>query len=295
MVHSYGLWARLAGQGAAHKKGHPLKDDRPFTEDEIRGIIEKGVAANEPVERGFEPAVFSRDLVPAAKALGLPRVSGGVYPNVPQDRQTYYVWVEEAPAEVRPRITVQHVWNNRPHLVSLYSMNAPGDKPVDTSDVCRPDGKTREVVLRTPHSGLHRVEVRDGGDYTRIAWPEGLPVTLPSGADTPGVTNHFRGGWTLWFYVPRGTRKVGGWAARIANWAPRISGKLLDAEGRVAYDFAKVKDGWFSVDVPEGHDGRLWRFERSQGTRLLMTVPPCLARTSGDLLLPSEVVERDAR
>ncbi|MHC5059166.1 MAG: hypothetical protein ACYTKD_31320 [Planctomycetota bacterium] len=88
---------------------------------------------------------------------------------------------------------------------------------------------------------------------------------------------------------------MGGWAARIANWAPRISGKLLDAEGREAYDFSKVKDGWFSVPVPEGHDGRLWRFERSKGTRLLMTVPPCLARTSGDLLLPSEVVERDAR
>ncbi|MHC5057948.1 MAG: DUF4838 domain-containing protein [Planctomycetota bacterium] len=152
MVHSYGLWARLIGQAAAHKKGHPLKDDRPFTDGEIRAILDRGVAANAPVERGFEPAVFSRDLVPAARALGLPNVKPGVYPNVPQDRQAYYVWVEKAPAELRLGVTVQHAWNNRPHLVSLYSTKGDAGEPVETSDVCRPDGKTREVVLKTPHA-----------------------------------------------------------------------------------------------------------------------------------------------
>jgi hypothetical protein len=34
-------------------------------------------------------------------------------------------------------------------------------------------------------------------------------------------------------------------------------------------------------------DGKLWRFDHSQGQRLLMTVPPCLARNAAELLLPA--------
>ncbi|MHC4200510.1 MAG: hypothetical protein ACYSU0_11005, partial [Planctomycetota bacterium] len=117
----------------------------------------------------------------------------------------------------------------------------------------------------------------------------------PSGAGTPGVKNHFRGRWSLYFYVPKGTRAVGGWASRIANWAPRISGTLLDADGRKVHDFGKADDGWFSVPVAAGQDGRLWKFQETHGQRLLMTVPPCLARTAEELLLPREVVEADGR
>ena len=42
----------------------------------------------------------------------------------------------------------------------------------------------------------------DGGDYTRFVWPEGMRVTIPSGMNTAGISNHFRGGWTLHCYVP---------------------------------------------------------------------------------------------
>ncbi len=95
-------------------------------------------------------------------------------------------------------------------------------------------------------------------------------------------------------YVPRGTRVIGGWASRIANWAPRISGTLVAPDGRVALDFASIDEGWFKVPVPEGQDGKLWTFRNNQGQRLLMTVPPYLARNGQELLLPVEVVEADA-
>jgi len=78
------------------------------------------------------------------------------------------------------------------------------------------------------------------------------------------------------------------------NWAPRISGTLLDGSGREAFDFGNADEGWFQVPVPEGEDGKLWKFQSSQGQRLLMTVPPNLARTAEGLLLPSDVVEKDA-
>jgi hypothetical protein len=118
---------------------------------------------------------------------------------------------------------------------------------------------------------------------------------VESGIDTPTVTSHFRGAWTLVCYVPKGTKVVGGWASRIANWAPRISGKLLTPDGREAIDFAKIEEGWFKAPVPEGMDGKLWRFEHCQGQRLLMTVPPYLARNGAELLLPAEVVAADSK
>jgi hypothetical protein len=137
------------------------------------------------------------------------------------------------------------------------------------------------------------VETWDGGDYTHIKWPVGMPVTIESGIDSPDVTSHFRGPWTLYFYVPRGTKIIGGWASRIANWAPRISGTLVDPSGKPAIDFAKTEEGWFKVPVGEGQDGKLWKFENSQGQRLLMTVPPFLARSGEELLLPEEVLAAD--
>jgi hypothetical protein len=140
---------------------------------------------------------------------------------------------------------------------------------------------------------LHRVETYDGGDFTHLRWPDDLPVTVESTSDTPDVTSQFRGPWSLYFYVPKGTRTVGGWASRVANWAPRISGKLLAPCGRELLDFGQLEDGFFNVEVPVGADGALWKFEHNIGQRLLMTVPPYLARSGEELLLPREVVEAD--
>jgi len=294
MVHAYGFWARTVGQGAAHQNDHPLKDEMQFTEAEINAILEKGISANQPSEMGFTSVTFSNDLVPA-DPLELPDVPTGVFPNVPQDTQTYYIWVPKAPANIQIKVTVQKVWNLRPHHIRLFSPLEVTLKPVVDYTGVKPDGTTYDVNLPTPYDGLHKIEIVDGGDYTRIVWPEKMKVTLPSGIDTPGVFNHFRGGWTLYFYVPKDTKVIGGWAARIANWAPRISGVLKDPDGNTVMDFSQREDGWFTAPVKEGQDGKLWKFENSQGVRQLMTVPPFLARNNHELLLPKEVVEKDSK
>jgi hypothetical protein len=54
------------------------------------------------------------------------------------------------------------------------------------------------------------------------------------------------------------------------------------------------KPGYFNVPVPAGQDGKAWAFGNTAGRRLLMTVPPCLARSPAELLLPAEVVKADA-
>ena len=111
------------------------------------------------------------------------------------------------------------------------------------------------------------METVDGGDYTRIQWPAGLPVTIESGIDTPDVTSHFRGAWTMYFYVPRGTKFVGGWASRVANWAPASRASCSTPRPRRFSISARSEEGWFKVPVPEGQDGRLWKFDNSQGQR----------------------------
>jgi Domain of unknown function (DUF4838) len=291
MVHSYGLWCRLLSQQAALDPAHPLKEDRGYRGDEIAGFIANGIAAYQPVDPGFTPVTFSSTLVPAAPKLQLNAVPAGRFPDAPQDQQRWWLWLPH-PGPLDIEVTIEKKWANRVPKLSLFATASVYPDPVAVDDTMRADGQTRRPTLRSPHVGLHRLETLDGGDHTRITWPT-IPVTIESGIDTPGVTSHMRGGWTLSFYVPRGTTLVGGWASRIANWAPPVSGRLLDGDGKVALDFSGRGDGWFTVPVPPGQDGKLWTFVDTQGQRLLMTVPPYLARSGEELLLPVEVVTAD--
>lgn len=48
------------------------------------------------------------------------------------------------------------------------------------------------------------------------------------------------------------------------------------------------------IPVEEGMDGKFWRFVGLVGSRVhLLTVPPFMAPTAPQLLLPREVVEAD--
>lgn len=293
MVHSYGLWSRLLSQQAALTPNHPLKSDAPFAQEELNKFVLEGMAHNKPVEPGFSSIEFSRKLTPASAVLKLPKVAPGQFPSAPQDFQEYYIWVPEGADSIDLKVAVQKVWANRKPVTRLYSPQEVSLNPVAVDESYKPDGVENELKLRTPYGGLHRVQCVDGGDHTLVKWPEKMPVTVESGIDTPNVLSHFRGAWTLYFYVPKGTKIIGGWASRIANWAPRISGKLVDPDGKTALDFGTSDEGWFKVPVAAGQDGKLWKFDNTQGQRLLMTVPPFLARSSEELLLPAEVLAAD--
>lgn len=288
MIHAYGLLCRLIGQGEALREDHPLKSDAPFTAEELAVMLKNGIANNEPVELGFESVAFSKNLAPAAQRLELPETPAGYFPTESQGEQEYYIWVPEGVREVKLEVTVHPLWRNKASKVALYS---PKDVTITVlaEQEYPADGQPHTVTLRTPYDGLHRVRFEDGGDFTKVKWPEGWAVTVETDMDSPHVGSHFRGNWTLYFYVPKGTKKIGGWASRIADWAPRTCGTLIDPEGNPRHDFGQHEEGWFSVDVPEGMDGKLWKFQDNNGQRLLMTVPPYMARSAAELLLPVEV------
>ena len=154
------------------------------------------------VEPGFAGVEFSKDLVPAASRLALPKVPPGNFPGEAQDRQRYFVWMEK-PGALELKVVVKKVWANRAPKLELFSPLEVSLAPVAVREDYQPDGAERTLTLPTPHAGLHRIETYDGGDHTHITWPAAMPVTVESGIDTPDVASHFRGSWTLYFYAVR--------------------------------------------------------------------------------------------
>ncbi len=298
MVHSLALWRDTRGFGfrspvsieswSVPEGKNPWKSSKPFTPEEVESFIREGIAAN-PVA-GFTPVSFSEDLVPAASRLRLKsRIAG--YQGPMCWRFAYYVWLEE-PGTLRIAVSGgQFKGRGDPFAkMSLYAEDDPTELVAATAQAPL-DKASHTVELTSAFKGLHRLEVTDGGWGFEIAWPPGARVSILSSYESQtslrgvGAGSKSRG-WTLYFYVPRGTPVVGGFG--------EMKGKVRDGDGRMAYEFSATnKAGYFSIPVPPGQDGKLWSFEESRGRRLLMTVPPYLAQTAEDLLLPKEVVEAD--
>jgi len=128
---------------------------------------------------------------------------------------------------------------------------------------------------------MHRIETWDGGDYTRITWLAGLPVTIESGIETSDIRQSLRRNWSLYFYVAEGNedrRRLG--RARGELGVEKSSGKILVATAK--WSRIQRRRRLVQRAGPAGQDGKLWKFDHSEGQRLLMTVPPYLARSGED-------------
>ncbi len=294
MIHSKPISMRL-GRGTLSKEERKnLEDDTPFDRAELDAILQRGVANTEVVELGFEPVNFGRDLVPATP-LGLrevkPEQRGGFNSGAPSGTQTFYTWLD-AKESLRLKISGGHIKHYR-HLASnvqsrlFADANPLLDEPVAFDESVAPDGVERTVLLKTQFDGLHRLTVTPPTNRAKVDTVDAnTPLTLEMSLDRG---NRLTGYWSLYFYVPKGTKVVGGFATTSQR------GAILDSEDRVVLAFSDVAlPGYFKATVPAGQDGKLWKLHRCIGSRKLMTVPPFLARSSAELLLPREVVERDA-
>lgn len=256
---------------------NPWKSSAPFGKDELEQLVSEGVARHKLLD--FTPMAFSTNLEPAAR-LGLPQGKPGSLGLYSRGVRNVFVWMEK-PGTLALTVKAGLIYDNRgPAKLALYPTAEPEGKAVAQAEVA-PDKKERPVELKTTFAGLHRVEISDGSAGTSVTLPDGLPATVCSSFEAPAA---FHGRWSLVFYVPKGTKVVGGYASGV--------GTLLNAEGKEAFKFG-AKPGYFSVPVPPGQDGKVWRFQQCQGQRLLMTVPPCLARSAQELLLPAEVIKAD--
>ena len=259
---------------------NPWKSSQPFAPDEIHAFVREGIARNHLLE--FEAVSFSDDLIPATQ-LQLPEVKPGSFGLYFRNEVNLMTWAEAVPRyfpfQVKAGLIYGRLGNAR---FALYPRDELQGLAVANAAVV-PDKQSHAVSLQTQWSGLHRLHLSDGGDATEIDWPMGTPLTIRSDPAHPAA---FHSRWTLYFYVPRGTKVIGGFADGI--------GHLLGPQGRSVYSFPDAPE-YFNIPVPAGQDGKLWCFHHGNGRRLLMTVPPYLARSGQELLLPKEVVLRDAQ
>jgi hypothetical protein len=269
---------------------NPWKSSKPFTAVELASYVREGIEGRPLLELDFEPVAFSEDLVPA-DTLKLDDVKPGVAQRG-RGLRSFYTFIEQAPVTVSLRITgglIAHYrdrGNVRVELWKIGGSSSTGERETltTTDQSVPPDGKTRTVSLPAKERGLYRIDVSDGGDLTSVDWLPGQRICFKSSLDAPIKTN---GRWSLYFYVPRGTRTIGLHAGS--------GGRILGPGGKERLNLEGQTAGYHSIPVPAGDDGRLWKIQGASGAIRLLTVPPYLARSTDELLLPRAVVERDAR
>ncbi len=290
MIHSLGLYRDLAHRdksvkippGAewnAPEGKNPWKSSAPFTRAEVDAFTREGVASRKLLD--FDPVSFSSDLV-RPTALRLPQVKTGSMGGYSRQPRIYHTWVEKAPQSFAFTVKGGIVYTDRGATkLDIFPQLEPEGKSVSHAEV-PPDRAEHAVELTSSFTGLHRIEIVAGGGAS-ATWPENTPMTVESSAEHPA---RLYTRWTLYFYVPRGTKIVGGFGEGV--------GTMRDGSGKTVHTF-EGKPGYFSVPVPPGEDGRLWSFFSCAGDKTLMTVPPFLARNAEELLLPREVVANDSR
>lgn len=261
---------------------NPWKDSTPYAAAEIAALVTNGMAAFPVDEPAFEPATFSRNLVPSTP-LQPPALPAGSATLADRGTRRYCLWLDEPGSftlDVRGgMITHYQDRGNVRITLSVWRDNA--FTPVAFDASVPPDNTLHTVTLASPHAGLHALDISDGSDKTMIVQPDGLPLTYYTPIEAPEA---IPGTWTLYVYVPPRTAVFGGFASTL-------TGRLRDGSGTVRLEFSQMeRPGYFAVPVPTGGDGAFWKFESCTGHRIPMTVPPCLAKTPAELLLPAEVV-----
>ncbi len=303
MIHSLALYRDLAARDKTVKipteaawnvpdGKNPWKSSEPFTAAAIADFVAQGIAAHKLVELNFKPAEFSSDYVPAAAKLHFPELlAGDVGPG--RGVQTFYTYVEKAPVALQLKITgglIPHYRDRGNVKVDVWKVGGASETgeretPAGSDRSTPPDGNEHAVTLPLKDTGLYKLTVSDGDDRTRVTWPADQPMTIVSTQQTP-INKRYEQ-WMQYFYVPQGTRQIGLFGGQ--------HGEVRDSHDRALFWLNGREPNFYSVDVPEGEDGKVWRVRYVRGSLHLLTVPPCFASTPQGLLLPKEVVQRDAK
>ena len=260
---------------------NPWKDSRTWSADELREMLRAGIAANGTID--FEPLLFSRNLVPArnlapADAKPLPDSSTS------RGRHEILTWFDKAPTTLRLKVTgglIAHYRDRGNVRLELLCLRAAAPETVARAEV-PPDGRPRDVVLKSDYAGFHKLVVEDGMDRTEVIWPADLPRTVEVSREQSPQHSGRRSGY---FYVPQGTRVVGGYGPRDSRAV------ICNADGKIVFRFADL-DGpdYFQINVPPDQAGCFWSFHNVPGRLILLTVPPYTASAPAQLLLPREVI-----
>lgn len=301
LVHTLALYRDLAGRDKSvtipteakwnvPEGKNPWKSSEAFTEADITAFLGDGMQRHPLVKIDFQPVVFSSNLVPAASALNLPNTAAADL-GAGRGTQTYLVHVAQAPSDIELSITGGLIAHYRDrgnvkillHQVGGASETGEKETLVAADKSVPPDGKDHAVKLRVKESGLYKLTISDGMDRTQVKFKTELPFVEPSSAGLP--MNRYHGAWTMYFYVPKGTRVVGLFGGE--------QGEIQDGQNKTVFSLSDRKPNYYGVPVPEGQDGKVWRVRSARGDVRLLTVPPYFATSPKQLLIPTEVLEKE--
>ena len=291
MVHTLALWRDLANrdksvkipEGSGYRVAEdkdPWKSSEQYTDAQIQQMITDGIANNKLL--AFTPVSYSDDLIPATPLNLISGKSGSF--NMLRGSNDLYTWISNAPATINLQSSAGLIYGDRgPAKFELFPIAETGGNSVAKGEAA-PDKQPHQVQLKSTFDGLQRIHISDGSAGTSVDWPAGMPMVMESSMDdAPSLVG---GRWTMYFYVPKGTKIIGGYRSAV--------GTLKSPDGKTALAFTGDNNpGYWSAPVPTGQDGKLWQLYSMSGTIKLMTVPPYLARSADEMLLPAEVEKAD--
>lgn len=301
LVHSYALYRDVHRRDSSivlpeeadwrvPEPNNPWKSSEPFTREEVEALLAGGIDSYEPVELDFEPESWDDLTLVSAKDIpsAEPRSPGKAAAG--RGKRSFFAVVDQAPSTIELEVTgglIAHYrdrGNVRIHLWKLGGASETGEREtlVKVDETVPPDGVTRTIEFPVDEPGVYRIDVSDGRDMTTITWSEGQRISWKMALDDH--PDMMTGRWYLYFFVPAGTKRIG-----IHSRA--AGGVLLRPDGSEALELKTDGGGFLSAEVPPGMDGRLWKLHHVAGTVCLVNVPPFLARSSDELVLPRDVLE----
>ncbi len=287
MTHSLGLYRDLdsrddkvsipaEAQYNIPEPTNPWKSSVTFKQEEIDQFLNQGLANHGLID--FTPKSYNTARLVRAEPLHLPATDPKARGNYNYARwtQSFYTWIESGEITLKVKTNINRSINGG--TIKLIAMTDPSGSIQDQASLAQ-DKDERSITLKTKVAGLHRIEINDFSAGTHVTWSDGTPVAIEA---SMGSRMSFSGRWTLYFFVPKGTKTVGGYASGI--------GDLKDSKGRVVYSFSDLPN-YFNVPVETDQQGTVWSFANSLGFRSLLTVPPYLSTSSQELLLPKYIVD----
>ena len=284
------FWSPAIGDKTVVNEGQPwqfaekYKDETPFTVEEIIKWINDGVKNYKPLD--FVPISYSTNLVPAAplKLRAKPCEQTDDFYNqgnfnirfwkaANQQDSTFTITHGIIPSyrSFMPKAKVELFADANPMLCAIISQ----DIPID--------GKKTEYRFKSNFSGLHTLAISNAQGGIRVFNANKTLAVRTASHDEPLEIKRPLIGY---FYIPPACKIVGGYFGGVGGAYMQI----YDDNNRLIYEHKLGLVDYFSVKVPENQQGKTWKINVYTDNMYFLTVPPYIARTPQELLIPSELL-----
>lgn len=262
----------------ADRSPKPWQVERPVTRDETDQWFQEGRQYFQP-QGSLVEARYANALVRVAFADSKPAVSQQTF-----QRPATYGLHSQAGEPLELEITAGIIVGYRDRADARYWLRDEAGKVI-AEDRLPLDGEPHTLRLKVPQAGTYLFECNDSSAGWRIKVAADRPVTLLSPRSRRLL--HLGQMQGMYFYVPKGSKEI------QYFWSGG-SHKVLGPAGKVLHD-VQVSDEVIHIPVPEGADGKCWSLSpHGHGHLWFLNVPNCLAASPNALLLPRDLVLRDA-